>query len=141
MAAVIFFKLCYYSTIFYCLFLTCSVSPISSSTEILRNIAILAIISTAGILFLLRLSIRLLWILQQRQNSFIDIFLSLQAAFILLIRFAIISSRLILIISLDFRNSTEYNYFTELRQISIYLPTEKHSQIRPLAQYIVCPVI
>ena len=111
MAAVIFFKLCYYSTIFYCLFLTCSVSPISSSTEILRNIAILAIISTAGILFLLRLSIRLLWILQQRQNSFIDIFLSLQAAFILLIRFAIISSRLIHIISLDFRNSTEYNYY------------------------------
>lgn len=99
MAAVIFFKLCYYSTIFYCLFLTCSVSPISSSTEILRNIAILAIISTAGILFLLRLSIRLLWILQHRQNSFMDIFRSLQAAFILLIRFAIISSRLIRIIS------------------------------------------
>lgn len=81
-------------------FLIWSVSPISSSIEISRNIAILAKYGTAGILFLLRLSIILLWTLHLRQNSFIDISRSLQAAVILLIRFFIISSRLTFIISL-----------------------------------------
>ena len=67
-------------------------------------------ISTEGMQFLLRLSITLLWTLHLRQNELTDIFRSLQAVFMFLIRFAIISSRFILIISLDFRYFTEYNY-------------------------------
>lgn len=71
-------------------------------------------ISTEGMQFLLRLSITLLWTLHWRQNELTDIFRSLQAVFMFLIRFAIIFSRFILIISLDF------SYYDALLEFKLF---------------------